>query len=111
MKYDINTIHTFKVEDAIRYGTDKAVILAAIRHFIDVNKWDDNSKYFRDDYYWFCISSKGLSKVLPYFTPSKVQRLLKQLENDRAIVARVLNDSAFNRTKWYSLPEHYSKGM
>ena len=50
-------------------------------------------------------TAKDMSNVLPYFTQSKVQRLLKQLEDDGVLIVGNYNKVKYDRTKWYTLSE------
>ena len=94
------------VKDAIEHGTDKAIVLANIKFWLENSKKKDIKRSKHDGYYWVYNTAKELSEVLPYFTPSKVQRLLKQLESDGVILVGNYNKVKYDRTRWYSLPEY-----
>ena len=98
-------IHHFDVEDAMKYGVEKAVVLANIRFWLNNNKKKDLSAVKHDGYYWMYNTAKDMSNVLPYFTQSKVQRLLKQLEDDGVLIVGNYNKVKYDRTKWYTLSE------
>ena len=98
-------IHHFDVEDAMKYGVEKAVVLSNIRFWLNNNKNKDLSAVKHDGYYWMYNTAKDLSNVLPYFTQSKVQRLLKQLEDDGVLIVGNYNKVKYDRTKWYTLSE------
>ena len=95
----------FDVEDAMRYGVEKAVVLSNIRFWLNNNKNKDLSAVKHDGYYWMYNTAKDMSNVLPYFTQSKVQRLLKQLEDDGVLIVGNYNKVKYDRTKWYTLSE------
>ena len=97
--------HHFDVEDAIKYGVEKAVVLSNIRFWLNNNKSKDLSTVKHDGYYWMYNTAKDMSSVLPYFTQSKVQRLLKQLEDDGVLIVGNYNKVKYDRTKWYTLSE------
>ena len=98
-------MHHFDVEDAMKYGVEKAVVLSNIRFWLNSNKNKDLSAVKHDGYYWMYNTARDMSNVLPYFTQSKVQRLLKQLEDDGILIVGNYNKVKYDRTKWYTLPE------
>lgn len=98
-------MHHFDVEDAMKYGVEKAVVLSNIRFWLNNNKSKDLSTVKHDGYYWMYNTAKDMSNVLPYFTQSKVQRLLKQLEDDGVLIVGNYNKVKYDRTKWYTLSE------
>ena len=98
-------MHHFNVEDAMKYGVEKAVVLSNIRFWLNSNKNKDLSAVKHDGYYWMYNTAKDMSNVLPYFTQSKVQRLLKQLEDEGVLIVGNYNKFKYDRTKWYTLSE------
>ena len=98
-------MHHFDVEDAMKYGVEKAVVLSNIRFWLNNNKNKDLSAVKHDGYYWMYNTARDMSNVLPYFTQSKVQRLLKQLEDDGVLIVGNYNKVKYDRTKWYTLSE------
>lgn len=98
-------MHHFDVEDAMKYGVEKAVVLSNIKFWLNNNKTKDLSIVKHDGYYWMYNTAKDMSNVLPYFTQSKVQRLLKQLEDDGVLIVGNYNKVKYDRTKWYTLSE------
>lgn len=98
-------MHHFDVEDAMKYGVEKAVVLSNIRFWLNNNKNKDLSTVKHDGYYWMYNTAKDMSNVLPYFTQSKVQRLLKQLEDEGVLIVGNYNKVKYDRTKWYTLSE------
>ena len=106
MNNNKSQVHHFNVEDAKMYGVDKAVILSNLRFWLNLNKIKDVKANKHDGYYWVYNTAKDLSDLLPYFTKSKVQRLLKQLEDDGVILVGNYNKVKYDRTRWYSMPEY-----
>ena len=98
-------MHHFDVEDAMKYGVEKAVVLYNIRFWLNNNRNKDLSAVKHDGYYWMYNTARDMSNVLPYFTQSKVQRLLKQLEDDGVLIVGNYNKVKYDRTKWYTLSE------
>ena len=105
IKSNKTQMHHFDVEDAMRYGVEKAVVLSNIRFWLNNNKNKDLTTVKHDGYYWMYNTAKDMSSVLPYFTQSKVQRLLKQLEDDGVLIVGNYNKVKYDRTKWYTLSE------
>lgn len=105
IKTNKTQIHHFDIEDAMKYGVEKAVVLSNIRFWLNNNKNKDLSTVKHDGYYWMYNTAKDMSNVLPYFTQSKVQRLLKQLEDDGILIVGNYNKVKYDRTKWYTLSE------
>ena len=97
--------HVFSVDDAIKYGVEKAVILQNLRFWLEKVKANDKDDHKHDGYYWTYNSARAFSELFPYFGERKVQRLLTQLENDGVIMSGNYNKIAYDRTKWYSMPE------
>lgn len=106
MKNETQSMHHFRVEDAVNHGVDKAVILSNLRFWLSLNKDKKSKPHCHDGYYWVYNSAKELATLFPYFTQSKVQRLLKQLEKDKVILVGNYNKVKYDRTRWYSLPEY-----
>ena len=104
-KQNKTQMHHFDVEDAMKYGVEKAIVLSNIRFWLNNNKNKDLSTVKHDGYYWMYNTAKDMSNVLPYFTQSKVQRLLKQLEDDGVLIVGNYNKVKYDRTKWYTLSE------
>ena len=99
-QFEINIYH-FDVEDAVKYGVEKAVLLKNLKFWIAKNK--ANNKHFYDNHYWTYNTSEAFAKLFPFWTPSKIWRLLDQLEKDGVIKSGNHNKSKYDRTKWYTV--------
>ena len=81
--------HEFNVELAKKTkSVDKAVLLTG---FLGISN------------NWVECSTKTLSKVFPYFSPNKIQKMLKSLEKDGYLVSSFRSEKNFDRTKSYKL--------
>lgn len=98
------TVHVFNVDDAVKYGIEKAVILQNMRFWLDKNK--ANGANLHDDYYWTYNSVEAFSELFPYFSKGIIQRLLKSMEKEGLLLAGNYNKKGYDRTKWYSMPEY-----
>lgn len=95
--------HSFYVHDAEKHGVEKAVILYNLRFWLEKNQ--ASNKNLHDGYYWTYNSAQAFTVLFPYYTASKVNRLLKQMENDGLILSGNYNKAGYDRTKWYSMPD------
>lgn len=93
--------HQFKIEVAIKYGVEEAVILNNLAFWIEHNK--ANNKHFYEDYYWTYNSARAFEELFPYFNSKKISRLLNKLEELGAIKSGNYNAVAYDRTKWYTI--------
>lgn len=99
------TVHVFDVDDAIKYGMEKAVILQNMRFWLEKNK--ANGKNLHDGYYWTYNSVEAFYELFPYFkSQGVIQRLLKSMEKDGLLLVGNYNKKSYDRTKWYSMPEY-----
>ena len=95
--------HSFYVHDAEKHGVEKAVILYNLRFWLEKNR--ASNKNLHDGYYWTYNSAKAFAVLFPYYTARKIERLLRQMENDGLILSGNYNKAGYDRTKWYSMPE------
>lgn len=104
------TVHVFNVDDAVKYGIEKAVILQNMRFWLDKNK--ANGTNLHDGYYWTYNSAEAFYKLFPYFKSAKViQRLLKSMVSEGLLLAGNYNKKGYDRTKWYSMPEYCAESL
>lgn len=96
--------HYFDVDDAVKHGIDKAVILQNIRFWLDHAKANKSNE--RDGYYWTYNSAKAFAELFPYMSASKISRLLKELENSGDLIVSNYNKAGYDRTKWYTTADY-----
>jgi hypothetical protein len=53
---------------------------------------------------WTYNTAEAFNELMPYFSPNKIQKLLKQLEVDGVIVTGNFNRKRYDKTKWYTMP-------
>lgn len=108
--------HTFNVGIAIDHGVEAAILIENLAFWIAKNK--ANNKNFFDGHYWTYNSAKAFSKLFPYLSNFKIQRLLVQLEAKGIIKSANYNKVNYDRTKWYAIVDesiiqiytiHYAK--
>jgi len=82
-------------------STDKSILIHNIAHWIEVNK--ANNKNFHDGYFWTYNSTTAFSKLFPFWTANKIQKLLKNLEDGGYLKSGNYNKIGYDRTKWYTI--------
>lgn len=97
------SVHQFRVEVAKDYGIDAACVLWALDHWIQHN--EANGKNEREGTFWTYNSAKAWAKLMPYFTPKQIRRILDDLEAKELIRKSNFNENTYDRTLWYALTE------
>lgn len=100
------TTHCFDVDDAVKHGVEKAILLYNIKFWLEHNR--ANNTNFHDGKWWTFNSADAFATLFPYLNSKKISRLLKELENDGVILVGNYNKKGYDRTKWYSTPYHAS---
>ena len=104
MSMSMNTTkecHAFNVEEAIKYGVDRAILLQHIRFWCNQNAGKEDSTH--DGRVWMYQSVEDMHKHYPYWSTHKLHRLLKAMEDEGLIVSGNYNKIGYDRTKWYSM--------
>ena len=95
--------YSFNSEIAIKYGVDGAIMIENLHFWISKNK--ANEKHFYDGRYWTYNSLKAFEKLFPFWSSRQIERILRNLINQGAIVTGNYNKIPYDRTKWYALTE------
>jgi len=98
--------HHFEIEDAKKYGVDKAVLMENFRFWMTKNKAD--RRHIHEGRVWTYNSARALSELLPYWSRQKIARMLRELVADGVILSANFNKTMYDRTLWYSLKEPLS---
>ena len=69
-------IHSFDIDDAVKYGMTEAVILHNLRFWIEKNK--ANGKHFHDGRYWTYNSVKAFEELFPYLTYRNIRSAIEK---------------------------------
>ena len=93
--------HHFEVDDATRYGVEKAILINNFRFWIAKNEANRKNKH--DGKYWTYNSARAFSELFPYWKRQKIARLLREMENEGLIDSGIYNTAGYDRTKWYTL--------
>ena len=102
--------HHFNVEEATKYGIEKAILLHNIRFWLQKNKANKNNKHrhFNGNiYYWTYNSREAFGELFPYFVPRNISRWLLELEKDGVLLSGNFNKSKYDRTKWYTIKDEF----
>jgi len=105
--------HHFAIDDAIRFGVYKAILLYNLRFWLEHNKARGiNIKKHTDGkkYYWTYNSGEAFEKLFPYMNSRSIRRWLLEMENDGLIISNNFNKTEYDRTKWYTIPSLYQVG-
>lgn len=96
--------HHFKIEEAEKYGIEKAVILYNIRFWLEKNKANNSNIYEKDgkQYYWTYNSARAFKELFPYMTERSITRYLTELEECGELISGSFNKHKYDRTKWYT---------
>jgi hypothetical protein len=96
--------HHFKVEDAIKYGVECAVILYNLRFWLEKNK--ANGTNIHEGRVWTYNSVKAWSELFPYLTQDQIRYKLGILEKAGVIKKGNFNKAPYDRTAWYTIWEN-----
>ena len=95
-------IHSYTIEDAKKYGVDRAALLYNIKFWLSINK--NNGTNVHDGYYWTYNTAQAFSELFPYFSKKKIHRLLVELEKCGALISGRFSKNKLDQTKWYTTP-------
>ena len=96
--------HSFEVEDAVKYGIEKAIILNNLRFWLEKNK--ANGKNISEGYVWTYNSAEAYGILFPYIKPKTIARYLREMEDDGLIISGRKSENKLDRTKYYTIPEY-----
>ena len=112
---EMDAVHHFYTEHAVKYGVEEAILLYDIIYWIAHNA--ANGKHFHDGRYWTYNSAAGFGNLHPYWRDEKngrtdkIQRLLNSLIKQGAIVRGNYNVTAYDRTSWYALSDELAESI
>lgn len=95
--------YQFDVEVAKKHGVEEAVIIHNFGFWIKKNQ--ANEKNYHDGSYWTFNSAAALQELFPFWTASKIARLLRKLEEEGVLKSGNYNKIPYDRTKWYSIAD------
>lgn len=93
-------MHSFDPEIAKKVGVNAAVIYQNIVWWTEKNA--ANQRHFYNGRYWTYNSVAAFDSLFPYLTTKQIRTAILKLEEAGLIVSGNFNQSAYDRTKWYS---------
>jgi hypothetical protein len=99
----MTTEHSFRIEDAKKYGIGCAVILNNMRYWLDKNR--ANNKHIFQGRVWTYNSTRAFADLFPYLSEKQIYRRLKKLEDKGVLITGNFNEKGYDQTKWYSVNE------
>jgi hypothetical protein len=97
----IKTSHAFNVDEAHKYGVEKAILLQHIRFWCVQNKGKDTHEH--EGLVYMYQSAQDMHKHYPYWSRQKISRLLRDMEAEGIIKSGNFNKFAYDQTKWYTI--------
>lgn len=105
----MNEYH-FSAELAQQYGLDEAIMLHNLAYWVQKNTIDGRN--IHDGRAWTYNSQESFQEWFPFWTRRQIQRVLKSLEEQQAIIKGNYNVKPMDRTMWYTISdavmEHYA---
>jgi hypothetical protein len=95
------SLHGFNVDEAHKYGVEKAILLQHIRFWCVQNKGKDTHEH--DGLVYMYQSAQDMHKHYPYWSRQKISRLLRDMEAEGIIKSGNFNKFAYDQTKWYTI--------
>lgn len=102
------TTNSFLIEDAVKYGAEEAIFLYNIRFWVSSNQAKESEYHFKQGRYWTYMSKKGFTKWFPFWTEKQIARIVKNLEDNGAIIRNSFNKMGNDQTTWYALTDKES---
>ena len=102
----IMTMHSFDVDEAIKYGIEPAILLSNIRFLLEKNRANKTHSY--EGFFWTYNSATAFLKMFPYMSRQSISRYLKKLCEKGIIRSGNFNKNGYDKTLWYTIPEEFN---
>jgi len=100
--------YSFNVNVAIYLkNVNEAVFIQNIAFWILHNK--ANKTNFYDGYYWTYNTLDSFSEIFPFWTYDQIRTIIKNLEKKNILLTGSYNKKKYDKTKWYTLDNEFSK--
>ena len=96
--------HKFDVEDAKKYGVEKAIILEHIKYHQESNTGYKDAQFSGKSYAF--LKADTIKKMYPYFNYKSVNRWLRELEEDGVIESVKPRAKFGEHLKYYRVIKH-----
>lgn len=98
-------IHNFDVEDAVKYGVNRAIVLYTIKNWIDYKARNKKGLHKAEDgnsYYFAYASASALSEKIPYLSKSAINDALNYFIENKILIKGKFNKMKWDKTLWYA---------
>lgn len=95
-----NVEYHFKVDDAIEFGVNEAILIYNFRFWIMKNK--ANGRHFYEGRTWTYNNHKSLRELFPFWSEPQIKRLLESLVKKIVIIKGNFNKNPYDKTTWYA---------
>lgn len=96
-------VHSFRPDIADNVGANAAVIFNYIDYCCRANAENKTNEY--DGKFWTRCPLARLQEKFDYLTKEQIRYAVEKLEKSGYIISALLNNSAYDRTKWYTLSD------
>ena len=103
MNTDNNKKYRFNQIIARDVGLEEAVMFNNIYFWVEKNKEKDN--HFHNGKDWMYCTVREFTERYPFWSPSQIKRILKNLEKNEYIETGNFNRFGPDKTKWYTVTE------
>ena len=94
----------FRADIAEEIGLDESIILSQISFCIKNKREKEDSYTFKEGKYWtFDSYTEMQKKHFPFYSESKIKRIINNLENLNLIESKKFNKKNYDQTKWYTV--------
>lgn len=94
-------IYSFESSIAAKYGVDEAIMLQHIYFWVAHNRANGLNEH--DGKFWTFNSKKAFAELFPFWSVRSIERILKNLVDNGLILTGNFNETAYDRTTWYTL--------
>ena len=95
--------YSFNLEAARRYGVDGAVLLQGLAVWISKNRAND--RHFHDGRWWTYNSQEALTRLFPFWTRRQIQRIVKGLNEEGAVLLSNYSEGPQHNVTWFALSD------
>jgi hypothetical protein len=93
--------HSFMIDEAIKYGVEKSILLQHIRFWCVQNQGKETHEH--DGLVYMYQSAQEMQRHYPYWSRQKISRLLRDMEAEGLIMSGNFNKVGYDQTKWYTI--------
>lgn len=93
----------FRIEDAIEYGVNEAILINNFRFWVAKNK--ANKKNFFDGRTWTYNSVEAFTVLFPFWTPHQIRHTIKSLKKQQVIITGNYSELKYDRTTWFAFKD------